>query len=67
MNNNSQKYYKSMFKDYPDIVNVKQLQIMLGGISKKLAYTLLKNNLINSFTILIYSLSIFEKSSGLTV
>ena len=48
MNNNSQKYYKSMFKDYPDIVNVKQLQIMLGGISKKLAYTLLKNNLINS-------------------
>ncbi len=51
MNNNSQKYYKSMFKDYPDIVNVKQLQIMLGGISKKLAYTLLKNNLINSIKI----------------
>ena len=46
MNNNSQKYYKSMFKDYPDVVNVKQLQIMLGGISKKLTYTLLKNNLI---------------------
>ena len=44
MNNNSQKYY-------PDIVNVKQLQIMLGGISKKLAYTLLKNNLINSIKI----------------
>ena len=51
MNNNSQKYYKSMFKNYPDIVNVKQLQIMLGGISKKLAYTLLKNNLINSIKI----------------
>lgn len=51
MNNNSQKYYKSMFKDYPDIVNVKQLQIMLGGISKKLAYTLLKNYLINSIKI----------------
>ena len=51
MNNNSQKYYKSMFKDYPDIVNLKQLQIMLGGISKKLAYTLLKNNLINSIKI----------------
>ena len=51
MNNNSQKYYKSMFKDYPDIVNVKQLQIMLGGISKKLAYTLLKNNSINSIKI----------------
>ena len=51
MNNNSQKYYKAMFKDYPDVVNVKQLQTMLGGISKKLAYTLLKNNLINSIKI----------------
>ena len=51
MNNNSQKYYKSMFKNYPDVVTVKQLQIMLGGISKKLAYTLLKNNLINSIKI----------------
>lgn len=51
MNNNSQKYYKSMFKNYPDVVNVKQLQIMLGGISKKLTYTLLKNNLIKSIKI----------------
>lgn len=42
MKNNSQKYYKSMFKDYPDVVNVKQLQTMLGGISKRLAYYLLK-------------------------
>lgn len=48
MKNNSQKYYKSMFKDYPDVVNIKELQSMLGGISKKLAYRLLKNNLINS-------------------
>lgn len=51
MNNNSQKYYKSMFKDYPDVVNVKQLQMMLGGISKKLAYHLLKNNIIKSIKI----------------
>ena len=51
MNNNSQKYYKSMFKDYPDVVTVKQLQAMLGGISKKLTYTLLKNNLIKSIKI----------------
>lgn len=48
MKNNSQKYYKSMFKDYPDVVNVKQLQTMLGGISKRLAYYLLKNNILNS-------------------
>ena len=51
MNNNSQKYYKSMFKNYPDVVNVKQLQIMLGGISKKLAYHLLQNNIIKSIKI----------------
>ncbi len=45
------KYYKSMFKNYPDVVNVKELQIMLGGISKKLAYHLLQNNLIKSIKI----------------
>ena len=48
---NSQKYYKSMFKDYPDVVNIKELQIMLGGISKKLAYQLLRNNIIKSIKI----------------
>ena len=31
MNNN---YYKSMFKKYPDILNVKELRIMLGGTVK---------------------------------
>ena len=49
--NNSQKYYKSMFKNYPDVVNVKELQSMLGGISKKLAYHLLRNNIIKSVKI----------------
>ncbi len=48
MNNN---YYKSMFKNYPDVVNVKELQSMLGGISKRLAYHLLKNNIIKSIKI----------------
>ncbi len=47
------KYYKSMFKNYPDVVNVKELQSMLGGISKKLAYYLLQNNVIKSIIILI--------------
>ena len=51
MCSNSQKYYKSMFKDYPDVVNIKELQIMLGGISKKLAYQLLRNNIIKSINI----------------
>ena len=51
MESKSQKYYKFMFKDYPDVVNVKELQIMLGGISKKLAYNLLRNNIIKSIKI----------------
>lgn len=51
MKSNSQRYYKSMFKDYPDVVNVRQLQTMLGGISKKLAYHLLQNNIIKSIKI----------------
>ena len=40
-----------MFKNYPDVVTVKQLQIMLGGISKKLAYYLLQNKIIKSIKI----------------
>lgn len=51
MNNNSQKYYKSIFKNYPDVVNVKQLQTMLGGISKKLVYHILQNKIIKSIKI----------------
>lgn len=33
-----------MFKDFPDIVTVSQLQNMLGGISKKLAYKLINQD-----------------------
>ena len=51
MCSNFQRYYKSMFKDYLDVVNVKELQLMLGGISKKLAYHLLRNNIIKSIKI----------------
>ncbi len=51
MCSNSQKYYKSMFKNHPDVVNVKELQLMLGGISKKLAYHLLQNTIIKSVKI----------------
>ena len=32
-----------MFEKYPDVVEVKELCQMLGGISKKLAYRLLAN------------------------
>ncbi len=30
-----------MFENYPDVVEVDDLRVMLGGISKKLAYRLL--------------------------
>ena len=38
----------SMFENYPDVVEVKDLREMLGGISKKLAYRLLANQEIRS-------------------
>lgn len=31
----------TMFEKYPDVVEVNDLRVMLGGISKKLAYRLL--------------------------
>lgn len=37
-----------MFTDYPDIVNLVQMRKMLGGISKTLAYRILKENIIKS-------------------
>ena len=38
----SQKSIK-MFSDYPDVVSVKQMCSMLGGIGKKTAYDLLQS------------------------
>ena len=39
-----------MFQNYPDVVNVAQLQKMLG-IGRNTAYELLKNNMIKSIRI----------------
>ena len=39
---------KTMFKDYPDVVNVKQLREMLGGIGQREAYRLVKSKTIRS-------------------
>jgi excisionase family DNA binding protein len=41
------EYYNSMFRDYPDIVNVKALQEMLH-IGERHAYELLKSGAIPS-------------------
>ena len=36
-------YQGKLFAEYPDVVSVKQMCIMLGGISMKTAYKLLGN------------------------
>jgi len=43
--------YKLLFCEYPDVVNVKQMCEMLGGISEKTGYRLLHNGDIGYFTI----------------
>lgn len=43
--------YQLMFSEYPDIVTVPQMCKMLGGISLKTGYRLLKNGEIESFSI----------------
>lgn len=40
---------EDIFDDYPEVVTFEQLREMLGNIGKTLAYTLLKNNEIESF------------------
>ena len=43
--------YQVMFQDYPDIVNAAQMCEMLGGISIKTGYELLRSGKIKSFQI----------------
>lgn len=40
-----------IFSEYPDVVNVKQMCKMLGNISTKTGYNLLKQNMIQHFKI----------------
>lgn len=47
----AQEAYKMMFRDYPDVVNVEQMCEMLGGISIKTGYRLLKDGTIKSFAV----------------
>lgn len=47
----AQEAYKMMFRDYPDVVTVEQMCEMLGGISIKTGYRLLKNGTIKSIVV----------------
>lgn len=41
---NNKEAYRLMFQSYPDVVNANQLCEMLGGVSIKTVYKILKNN-----------------------
>ena len=43
--------YKLLFNEYPDVVNVEQMCVMLGGISVKTGYKLLQSGAIKSFIV----------------
>ena len=47
----STEAYQCMFREYPDVVNVEQMCEMLGGISTKTGYRLLRSNRIKSITV----------------
>ena len=47
----AQDAYKVMFREYPDVVTVEQMCEMLGGISTKTGYRLLKDGTIKSFVV----------------
>lgn len=44
-------YQGKLFAEYPDVVSVRQMCIMLGGISMKTAYKLLGNGEIHHLKI----------------
>ena len=48
---NELEYYKTLFKEYPDVVDVRQLCQMLGGIGVQTAYKLLNSGEIKSLNI----------------
>ena len=64
-----QDYYKVMFTEYPDVVNVDQLAEMLGGVSTKSVYRLLKSGAMQSYWIgkryRIPKVSVIEYLTGL--
>lgn len=47
----SNEAYKLIFQEYPDVVSVEQMCEMLGGISAKTGYRLLRQNQIKHFKI----------------
>lgn len=64
----SRKQYENALRDYPDLVSVKDLQIILGGITRKTALEFLEQGCIKYFYIrkkhLIPKVSIIDYLTG---
>ena len=64
----SEEAYRLKFRNYPDVVNIEQLCEMLGGISTKTGYRLLKSGAIKSFVVArryrIPKINVFEYMSA---
>lgn len=50
MNISTREIYSSVFNDYPDVLDVKQVSQLLG-VSKKTVYRLLRNKAIESLKV----------------
>ena len=47
----NRKYYKELFKQYPDLVTVLQFREMLGGVCDSFARSLIQQKYVKSFFI----------------
>lgn len=47
----SERIYRTMFSQYPDVITVKQMCEMIGGISEKTAYRLIHSGKVKHITI----------------
>lgn len=47
----SKKYYDTLFRSYPDVVNIEQFRGMLGGIAKSTARKFLQEGAVQHFRI----------------
>ena len=51
MTSNEKNNRKNILNEYPDVLNVKQMCEILGGISTKTCYKMLRNKVIESIRI----------------
>lgn len=69
-----QEAYKLMFREYPDVVTVEQMCEMLGGISVKTGYNILRSGKVKALIVgrryripkisILEYLSVLEKSDA---